>query len=283
MLEFSARDYIEIAHEFGLFLSSMNPKRPAPEQFGTFLRRLKLDSDRLGLTVTTAHIRQMEEEIVTAFPEDFYIGPDGCILSKGTDEKTGIARALANLRAKSLAPRLYHHIEAIHVSLRTELGSILFRVVPREKAKYCDAKWLFETPIYHSFPNAWQEFQQAGRCYAYAENTACAFHLNRALEWGLKSLSVKLGKRFDRNSWGAHLTDIDKELTARYGAAGPRTPEEKFYSEAAAQFGNLKVAWRNPTMHIEAKYDDTEALYLLTTVDKFIDHLAANGLGEPPK
>ena len=43
---------------------------------------------------------------------------------------------------------------------------------------------------------------------------------------------------------------------------------------------HMKVAWRNPTMHIEATYDDKEALYLLTTVEAFMQHLAANGLTE---
>jgi len=134
--------------------------------------------------------------------------------------------------------------------------------------------------IYNNFPEAWKEFQRAGKCYAYGEGTACTFHLQRALERGLKSLATDLGQRFDRNSWEAHLKDIDRELTARYRSAGPRTAKEKFYSEAAAHFGHMKVAWRNPTMHIEASYDDKEAHYLLTTIEKFINHLAQNGLKE---
>jgi len=107
-----------------------------------------------------------------------------------------------------------------------------------------------------------------------------AFHLNRSLEWGLKALAVDLGKPFDRPSWDAHLKDIEKELQQRYGAAGPRSAVERFYSEAAAQFGHMKVAWRNPTMHVEASYDDNEGRYLLTTVEKFIANLAVNGLKE---
>jgi hypothetical protein len=98
--------------------------------------------------------------------------------------------------------------------------------------------------------------------------------------WRLKSLAVDLATRFDRNSWDAHLKDIERKLQKKYGSAGPRTPTEKFYSEVAAQFGNMKVAWRNPTMHIEASYDDTEGRYLLTTVEKFMMHLANNSLKE---
>ncbi len=43
----------------------------------------------------------------------------------------------------------------------------------------------------------------------------------------------------------------------------------------------MKIAWRNPTMHVEAKYDDKEAHYLLTTIEKFICHLASSNLKEP--
>jgi hypothetical protein len=70
-------------------------------------------------------------------------------------------------------------------------------------------------------------------------------------------------------------------LKTRYTAAGARTAEEKFYSESATHFSNMKVAFRNPTMHIEARYDENEAYYLLTNVQQFLAHLARNGLTEP--
>jgi hypothetical protein len=66
----------------------------------------------------------------------------------------------------------------------------------------------------------------------------------------------------------------------RSQAAGARTPDEQFYSEAASQFGHMKVAWRNPTMHIDKKYDNKEAKRLLDSVEAFLLHLAAKGLKE---
>ena len=161
-----------------------------------------------------------------------------------------------------------------------ELDGHIFYEIESTKSQYVDEKWLFDTPLQSQFPNGWKELQSGGRCYAYGESTACAFHLSRALEWGLKSLAVHLGKSFDRNSWDAHLKDIEKELTARYQSSGARTSQEHFYSEAATQFAHMKVAWRNPTMHIEAHYDEREGQYLLVTVEKFMQHLAANGLKE---
>jgi hypothetical protein len=266
MLDFAAKEYVELAHNLGLIISSVQKRQPDTEMLGKALDRILRDAEALGLSVTRDQIGVMMLEFVEANPKGASLDPSGYFRIKGSTIDLG---------------RFAHHIESVYSILKSELGSIPIKAVPREKAKYLAPKWLTDSLIYTNFPNAWQEFQYAGHCHAYGENTACAFHLQRALEWGLKSLAVHLGKRFDRNSWEKHLQDIEKALIAKYDVAGPRTKEEKFYSDAATQFGNMKVAWRNPTMHIGAKYDEGEAQYLLATVEKFIVHLAENNLKEP--
>jgi len=268
MLEFSAHEYVEISHQFGLALASVCKKQPDGALISKSLGKLLEESNRLGLFVTREAVAQLILELVD-------MNPAGSTLSLNTDQPV--------IHIKNLAldnSRWSYHIECIHATLRAELKTIAFRVIPRNKVSHCDPNWLVGTEIYTHFPSAWSEFQAAGRCYAFGENTACAFHLQRALEWGLKSLAVRLGRRFDRNGWEKHLEDIEKELTARYKAEVSRSKEEKFYSETATQFGHMKVAWRNPTMHVEAKYDEKEAHYLLTTIEKFMDHLASSGLKE---
>jgi HEPN domain-containing protein len=171
-------------------------------------------------------------------------------------------------------------VQELNNRIHDELATLHCFVLPADRTEYWSPMWLITSPIYDNFPTAWKEFQRAGKCYGYSEATACAFHLQRALEVALKALAVDLGQRFDRNSWDAHLKDIERELKNRYGSAGARTVKEKFYSEAATQFGHMKVAWRNPTMHVDAQYTCDEAKYLLDTVEKFICHLADNGLKE---
>jgi HEPN domain-containing protein len=269
MLEFSARDYLEISHQFGMILAVMGQaQKPDAFDVSKALQLLLTDANRLGLKVTREALGEMLFEMSKTDPESVTMQGEG-------DDRT------FHFKNSHLGKeRICHHLETIYSVLKAELRSICFRIVPSGKVSYCDPQWLFESPIYKQFPNAWKEFQSAGRCYAYGENTGCAFHLQRALEWGLKSLAVKLNKRFDRNNWEKHLEDIEKELKARYSIASARTPEEKFYSESAVQFGHMKVAWRNPTMHIEAKYDEGEAEYLLVTVEKFMNHLAKNNIKE---
>jgi hypothetical protein len=171
-------------------------------------------------------------------------------------------------------------VQELNNRIHDELAAMHCFALSKDKVDHWSPLWLVTSPIYDNFPSSWNELQRAGKCYAYNEATACAFHLQRALEVALKALAVDLGQRFDRNSWDAHLKDIERELKNRYGAAGPRSEKEKFYSAAAAQFGHMKVAWRNPTMHVEAHYDCDQAKYLLDSVEKFICHLAENGLRE---
>jgi hypothetical protein len=265
MLEFYAKDYVELSHDLGALIATLRGQGQNPDIFGRAFNRIMADVKTLGLKVTLDQIGGMMREFVEYDP-------------KCASLENGHLR----IRDGALSSeRLCYHLESVYSVLKSELGSISIRAIPREKDRYLDPKWLTESKIYLNFPSAWQEFQHAGRCYAYSENTACAFHLQRALEWGLKSLAVDLEKRFDRNCWERHLEDIEKALVEKYGSAAQRTKEQRFYSDAATQFGNMKVAWRNPTMHIQAKYDEDEAAYLLTTIEKFMTHLADNNLREP--
>ncbi len=268
MLEFAAKDFLEAAHRFGLILGeAKRPTQTNPDILGNAIGDLLVHCGRLGLKVTVHQIGTLLEEVVRECPDSISVDS----LKKGDVVIRG---------AKLRADRNIYHLEAVYSTMVAEIGSRIFKAIPHEKTRFCDPKWLFDTPIYKQFPHAWNEFQSAGRCFAYGENTACAFHLGRVLEWGLKSLAVHLGRRFDRNNWERHLDDIEKELKTRYTAAIARSREEIFYSEAATQFGNMKVAWRNPTMHVEAKYDENEGAYLIAAVEQFMMHLAENNLKE---
>lgn len=183
-----------------------------------------------------------------------------------------------NASQQVLADDFTRDLGSLSAIVQSELAGKKFRYIPSEKTRFCDLEWLADTTIPDNFPRAASELRSAGRCFAYGENTACAFHLNRVLEDGLKALAVEVGQRFDRNSWDAHLKDIERELNSRYKTAGSRTPDELFYSDLSSQFGHMKTAWRNPTMHIEAKYDEGDGLYLLQTTERFMETLCERGL-----
>ncbi len=49
---------------------------------------------------------------------------------------------------------------------------------------------------------------------------------------------------------------------------------QEFCAEAAVLLRAVKIAWRNPTMHVENVYDEEKALDVLNSVKGFMRHLA---------
>lgn len=127
--------------------------------------------------------------------------------------------------------------------------------------------------VQDAFPSAAFDLEEAGKCLALGRATACVMHLSRVVETGLKALVKELGLP-PRPDWGRHLADIDKELTNRYKTSCPRTPDELFFSEIAAQIGHIKTAWRNPTMHVDRTYNDETAEEIFMAVRSFMRDLA---------
>jgi hypothetical protein len=99
-------------------------------------------------------------------------------------------------------------------------------------------------------------------------------HLCRIVEVGLEALAVNRLNLPKRPNWGQQLNEIERELTARYKTSGVRTPDGLFLSEAAAQIGHIKTAWRNPTMHVDRRYTNEQAGEIFAAVKCFMKLLA---------
>lgn len=248
MLKFAAEDFWEASGIIGHVLENRAYVIDHKARAVNSIAKLMAHCKRLGLAVSAEHIKKVHA--------DYEAG--------GSDEV--------------LVERFRSGMTSLAAVIHSELAGKQFLYIEATKTPYCDSEWLTGTLIQANFPRAFGEFRSAGRCYAYGENTACAFHLNRVLEDGLKSLATTLGLSFNKNSWDAHLKDISRELESRYKAAGARTPDEKFYSDLASQFGHMKTAWRNPTMHVESRYDERDALYLLQATERFVEGLCDRGL-----
>ena len=143
-------------------------------------------------------------------------------------------------------------------------------------AKHAD---LFENPqafgdaVFNAFPSANDDIFEASTCLSLDRGTACVMHLSRVVEVGLRVTADNLGLP-KRHDWGKHLEDIEKELAKRYKASGKHTPEEEFLSQSAIHIGHIKVAWRNPSMHVDKRYDLTQAENIFHEICLFMQHLA---------
>lgn len=261
MLEFAAKDYVEIAHQLGLILATFQKRTPDAEKAGEALRDLLTNCVRLGLMVTRDQIGALIIEAVKR---------DG---SNVEVTKEHVRLTVVDMNQD----RFCHHLESIYSVFKSELGSIIFRAIPKEKAKYCDPKWLTDSLLFSKYPDTVDEFQRAGRCYAYGENTACIFHLMRVTDFVLKKVADSIGITYSANNWGGIGDYISKKMQEKYQQkTDDWKKSEPFYAEILTDIQAISRGHRNPALHeLEKKYDEREALYMLTVIERFCSHVAA--------
>jgi hypothetical protein len=261
MLEFSASKYVKISHHFGLIMATLKRQELNANDLGAAINGLLSDATALGLEVTREHLSNLIVEIVEADP------------SKATVEN-----GLLRLRDASLdSGRSYHHIECVYSTLEAELSSIVFKAVPREKARFCNSDWLLKSPIFEKFPETVDEFQKAGRCFAYGENTACIFHLMRVTDFYLRKVAESIpGTTYDARSWDGLGKLIVKRMEEKYQTKTDEwKSKEPFYAEILTDIQAISRGHRNPALHeLEKKYDEREATYMLTVIEGFARHVA---------
>lgn len=261
MLEFSARDYVSITQRLALALTIVGEKKYDDKDINDALGKLLEETNRLGLLVTRDRIAEMFLEVVKANPKTSRMSDD--------KEKVHIYGEMAN-------PRWAYHLETILSTLKSELGSVLLRIVPRERAKYCDPKWLTDSVLFNKYPDTVDEFQRAGRCFAYGENTACIFHLMRVTEFYLIKVADSLGMQFNPINWGAIGQHVTREMEKKYQNKTPDWRQsEPFYAEILTDIQAISRGHRNSALHeLEKKYEEREAANMLTVIEGFAIHVA---------
>jgi len=201
-------------------------------------------------------------------------------------EENGFVYSAGVLRdiAETYSPDPRARLSEVATAVRVELKSTLIMQIPPDKAKYYKSPRLFGEKVAEAFPSALVDIEEAGNCYAAGRNIACVMHLQRVLEVSLRALGQALNLDIEHlPSWDSMLTKIDGELQKRYKDKPPGwAADEQFYAEAAAFLREVKDAWRNPTMHVENKYDEEKAQEILDSVKKFMRHLSTK-VREPLK
>lgn len=192
-------------------------------------------------------------------------------------------RELQEAGANPNAEFVKNIVIAIQDRLRDELEEKLIFCI-RENAEYFEPKEpLFGVDFQNKFPtNGIFELDEAGKCLALNRDTAAVFHLMRLMEIGIRATAKSLGipdpiKPSDRN-WYQILRNVKDEndqrstgKTKKWTVPGDR----EFFESAYASLDAVRVAWRNPTMHIENKYTSDEAGHIFVAVRGFMRRLAS--------
>lgn len=171
--------------------------------------------------------------------------------------------------------------DTIERRIYDELKSVVFLSIPVGKADYYVNLALFGQRVADAFPSAIFDIEEAGKCFAFGRYTACVMHLQRVLEIGLKSYGKLLNvvTVTAQPSWQTILDKTGKEIRERDDKNittknWPSDQEKDFCHGVQSFLVPVKNAWRNPSMHAEAKYTEEIAKEIFEAVKSFMRNLA---------
>lgn len=175
------------------------------------------------------------------------------------------------------------YLGELHNRFYDELNRQLCFLVPREQAKLFSTPQIFGAEVAERFQSAATDIEEAAKCLALQRGTASVFHLMRVMEVGLKAVAAALGIPY-APSWESYLRQIQSEIDKPWKRKSKKWKEaERFFRDVLANLHAVKVAWRNPTMHIVNHYTPETAREVFDAVKGFMRHLATTLTEEQPK
>jgi len=177
--------------------------------------------------------------------------------------------------------KLHDQLVALRDRLNDELGRQYFYFVRPEHVPMYNGQDLFGQEVASQFPTARDDIEAAGKCLALGRDTATVFHLMRVMEAGLRVIATDMGIPY-APSWESYLKQIEALISAKHGAKSPAWKrKEPFYRDVSGDLAMVKIAWRNPTMHVVRNYSAEEADEVFRSVRAFMRRLANRP--QPPK
>lgn len=165
-------------------------------------------------------------------------------------------------------------LETLKESIFAELRTMLFFRMDEEYRQYFEKPTLFGEAVALKFPSASLDIEEAGKCLALARPTGSVFHAMRVMEVGLKSLAKELKIPY-APSWESYIRQVEANITAKHKSKSKKWKEiEPFFREILGNLISIKIAWRNPTMHIVRNYTPEEAEDIFRSVRTFMQRLS---------
>jgi len=174
--------------------------------------------------------------------------------------------ALAEGMTVSQLTQSLRQLEAV---VRNEMKGHLFFFV--DDPQFYKQRQPFGARVAVWFPELEYDITEAGNCLAFERGTASVFHLMRVLETGVQRFGTRLGVPLaNEKNWQVILDLINKAIKTR----DPKLQETMALSGTASHLYNVKITWRNPTMHPTSKYTPDEAKDIYQNVKTFMGSLA---------
>ena len=169
--------------------------------------------------------------------------------------------------------RLRSELIEIHRRVYDELESRQFFVLDQDTVRYFSDPH-FSATVFERFPETSFDAVEAGKCLTLERSTACVFHLMRVSEHGLRAVAdfLKISDPLGPN-WDQIIKKIDSELKADYSNRKFKGQVD-LLSHISTHIHALKLAWRNPTMHIDKKHTQSEARDIYNATSALMNYLA---------
>jgi hypothetical protein len=186
------------------------------------------------------------------------------------------------------ATKLLRDLDELASRMNDELLGHWFLYLKPDQERFYRAETLFGDDVEKKYISAKYHIGEAGKCLALDRSTATVFHLMGALERGLHAVRASLGipepAHPQQRTWGSILSEIKADIERRDPTNAWLTQSDSpFFRELHASLLAIKNAYRDPTMHVESTYTESEARHIFNITEGFMRKLASrvDENGEP--
>ena len=180
--------------------------------------------------------------------------------------------------------------DKLHSTIHVEIGQKHFlRLSESEKALFQPNSPIFGDDVQEKFLFTAYEIDEAAKCLALGRATAVVFHLMRAVESTLIALRCCLGlppiTDPRERSWGLFLKSLRAEVDRRNNKkekekekdspGWSNLEDQHLFTGLIGTVAAIKLAWRDPTMHVESKYDLDEAHQIFAAIRTLMQKVAS--------
>ncbi len=261
MLKINAKHYVQI----GNFLRAVSDNLSARAKFDGMVR----DADRLSLddALPDFEINHLLERIQQVFTHC-----EALELKVSIQALTDIHKNLTEPFYEWTWRKAQTEFEYWSRTFQYELNNRLFFYIPSHRTPFYKTNLLDEGAS-KKFPSSVRDdMEKAGNCFTTENYTACVFHLMRVMETGVQKLGDTLGipSTYEKE-WQTIINNIRHEINTKYPK---KHPDRVRWDNLLAKLETVKDAWRNPTMHPKATYEESDAMDIILSVKTFMNELA---------
>lgn len=184
----------------------------------------------------------------------------------------GAERLLAKLKSTDISTEIVADVDDLRRRILDQADTTFCLLLsPHEKRFYAKQAPIFGQEVEAKFPAMSEDIAEASKCLALNRSTSAVFHLMRVMEVGVRRFGNALDVELvDEKNWQNILDEINKKIRAM----DHKQQKTKAFAEAASHLYNVKVAWRNETMHPKQTYSPDEAEAIFSNSHTFIRDLA---------